>query len=66
MLFVVSVLGLFFELALIRWMRSEIKVFAFLKNVVLIARVLGLGLGFILARRRVGLLPLFLPGAAPY
>ncbi|MBI4675641.1 MAG: methyltransferase domain-containing protein [Chloroflexi bacterium] len=60
----VSVLGLFFELVLIRLLGSEIKVFAFLKNVVLIGAFLGLGMGFFLARRRVGLIPLFLPGAA--
>lgn len=60
----VSVLGLFLELVLIRLLGSEIKVFAFLKNVVLIGAFLGLGMGFFLARRRVGLMPLFLPGAA--
>lgn len=64
MLVLVSVLGLFFELVLIRWLGAEIKVFAFLKNVVLIGSFLGLGLGFFLAARRVGLLPLFLPAAA--
>ncbi len=63
-LVLVSVLGLFFELVLIRWLGAEIKVFAFLKNVVLIAAFLGLGLGFFLATRRIGLLPLFLPAAA--
>lgn len=63
-LVLVSVLSLFFELVLIRLLGAEIKVFAFLKNVVLIAAFLGLGLGFFLAPRRVGLLPLFLPGAA--
>ncbi len=59
----ISFLGLFFELALIRWIGLEIKVFAYLKNVVLIAAFLGLGMGFSFARRREGWLPLFLPGA---
>lgn len=63
-LILVSVLGLFFELAMIRLLGDEIKVFSFLKNVVLIGAFLGLGLGFFLARQRVGLAPLFLPGAA--
>ena len=63
-LVLVSVLGLFFELAMIRLLGDEIKVFAFLKNVVLIGAFLGLGMGFFLARQRVGLAPLFLPGAA--
>ena len=60
----VSVLGLYFELVLIRLLGSEIKVFAFLKNVVLIGAFLGLGMGFFLSRQRIGLLPLFLPAAA--
>jgi hypothetical protein len=64
LLILVSILGLFFELVLIRLLGSEIKVFAFLKNVVLIGAFLGLGMGFFLSRQRVGLLPLFLPGAA--
>lgn len=64
LLVLVSVLGLFFELVLIRLLGSEIKVFAFLKNVVLIGAFLGLGMGFFLSRQRIGLLPLFLPGAA--
>jgi spermine/spermidine synthase len=63
-LVLVSVLGLFFELVLIRLLGSEVKVFAFLKNVVLLGAFLGLGLGFFIARRPAGLLPLFLPGAA--
>lgn len=63
-LVLVSLLGLLFELALIRWLAEEIKVFAYLKNIVLIAAFLGLGLGFFLARRRYSLLPLFLPFAA--
>lgn len=62
-LVLVSVLGLYFELVLIRLLGSEIKVFAFLKNVVLIGAFLGLGMGFFLSRQRIGLLPLFLPGA---
>ena len=52
-LVLVSVLGLFFELAMIRLLGDEIKVFSFLKNVVLIGAFLGLGLGFFLARQRV-------------
>lgn len=60
-LVLVSALGLFLELVLIRLLGSEIKVFAFLKNVVLLGAFLGLGLGFFLARRREGWLPLFLP-----
>jgi spermidine synthase len=44
-LFLVSVLLLFLELALIRYLSSEIPAVGFFKNLVLIAAFLGLGLG---------------------
>jgi spermidine synthase len=57
-----SAAGLFFELLMIRWISSEIPIFAYLKNFVLIACFLGFGLGCYLCRRRVnlaaGLMPL--------
>jgi SAM-dependent methyltransferase len=56
-----SLLGLFLELLLIRWVSSEIRVFAYFKNFVLIACFLGFGLGFHLSRRRVQPLALLLP-----
>ena len=40
-----SLLSLFFELLMIRWISSEIRVFAYFKNFVLIACFLGFGLG---------------------
>ncbi|MCU0293536.1 MAG: hypothetical protein MUF10_16370 [Thermoanaerobaculaceae bacterium] len=40
-----SVLILFLEMALIRWVSTEIRVFAYLQNAVLVASFLGLGLG---------------------
>src|SRR5215813_11986613 len=57
----VSSLGLFLELLLIRWVSSEIRVFAYFKNFVLIACFLGFGLGCYLYRRRINLLPMLLP-----
>ena len=57
----VSVLGLFLELLMIRWVSSEIQVFAYFKNFVLIACFLGFGLGCYLVRRRISLLSLLLP-----
>jgi spermidine synthase len=57
----VSVLGLFLELLMIRWISSQIPVFAYFKNFVLIACFLGFGLGCYLARRRINLLPLIMP-----
>ncbi|HET8645146.1 MAG TPA: class I SAM-dependent methyltransferase, partial [Vicinamibacteria bacterium] len=52
-IFGASVLGLFLELALIRWVSSELRVFAYCKNLVLVASFLGFGSGCFLARRRV-------------
>src|ERR1700747_3748708 len=52
-LFILSVLGLFLEMLMIRWISSEIRIFAYYKNFVLIACFLGFGLGCALCRRRV-------------
>jgi len=60
-LFIISVAGLFLELLVIRWISSEIRIFAYLKNFVLIACYLGFGLGCYLCRRRVNLLAMLLP-----
>jgi hypothetical protein len=49
-LFVLSFLALYFELIVIRWLASEIRIFAYLKNLPLIASFLGLGLGCASAR----------------
>lgn len=57
----VSVLALFLELLLIRWISSEIGIFAYLKNFVLIACFLGFGLGCYLSERRLSLIALILP-----
>lgn len=60
-LILASVLGLFLELLLIRWISSEIRIFAYFKNFVLIACFLGFGLGFQLCRQRIQLLPTLIP-----
>jgi len=57
----VSALGMFLELLMIRWISSEIRIFAYFKNFVLIACFLGFGLGCYLCRRRINLLALILP-----
>jgi hypothetical protein len=44
-LILASLLGLFLELMLIRWVSSEIRTFAYFKNFVLMACFLGFGLG---------------------
>lgn len=56
-----SLAGLFLELLLIRWVSSEVRIFAYFKNFVLIACFLGFGLGFHLCRRRISLLPTLVP-----
>jgi spermidine synthase len=57
----VSVLGLFLEMLMIRWVSSEVRIFAYFKNFVLIACFLGFGLGCYLVRRRISLLSLLVP-----
>src|SRR5258706_4453345 len=52
-LFALSVLGLYFEMLMIRWLSCEIRIFAYYKNLVLIACFLGFGLGCALCHRRV-------------
>lgn len=54
-LILVSVFGLFLELLIIRWVSSEIRIFAYFKNFVLIACFLGFGMGCFLCRRPIHL-----------
>lgn len=44
-IFLVSVVGLLLEMMLIRWIGTEIRIFAYLQNTVLIVCFLGLGMG---------------------
>jgi SAM-dependent methyltransferase len=50
-LFLLSAIALFVELALIRWLGCEVRIFAYFKNLILIACFLGFGVGFHRARR---------------
>ncbi len=56
-----SFLSLFFELLMIRWISSEITIFAYFKNFVLIACFLGFGLGCYLSHLRINLLHIIVP-----
>ncbi len=56
-----SILGLYLELLLIRWISSEIRIFAYFKNFVLIACFLGFGVGCYLCRRAISLASLLAP-----
>jgi len=60
-LILASVLGLFLELLMIRWMSSEVRIFAFLKNYMLVSCFLGFGLGCFLCRKRINLIAMAAP-----
>lgn len=51
-LFLISVISLFFELLVIRWLSSEIRIFAYFKNIPLMAALFGLGLGLALSNSK--------------
>ena len=63
-IFLLSLIGLYAEIMLIRWQSSLFQVFAFFKNVSLLACFLGLGLGLALKDRKRLLLPLVPLGLA--
>lgn len=54
-IFLLSVMSLFLEIMLIRWIGTEIRIFAYLQNTVLIVCFLGLGVGCFTARRPIHL-----------
>ncbi|HXD88881.1 MAG TPA: methyltransferase domain-containing protein [Urbifossiella sp.] len=60
-LFLISSLGLFLELLLIRWISTEIRIFAYLQNTVLVVCFLGLGMGCWDSRRGFHLRDLLMP-----
>lgn len=59
--FVVSVVGLFLELLLVRWVTTEIRIFAYLQNTVLVVCFLGLGMGCWDSRKAFRLRHLLVP-----
>jgi len=60
-IFLISVLGLFLEMMLIRWIGTEIRIFAYLQNTVLVVCFLGLGLGCFTCRQPINLRQMLLP-----
>ncbi len=50
----VSFLSVYLELVVIRWLASEVRIFAYFKNFPLLAAFLGFGIGCLVARRRRG------------
>ena len=60
-LFLASILVLFLELLMIRWISSEVRIFAYLKNYMLVSCFLGFGVGCFLCRKRINLIALIAP-----
>lgn len=60
-LLLISCLGLFFELAVIRWISGEIRLFSYFKNLPLLAAFLGLALGFGLVGKKQNYQSAFAP-----
>src|SRR5215467_1637689 len=56
-----SFASMFLELVLIRWVSSEIRIFAYFKNFVLVACFFGFGLGCYFSKRRVQLMATIAP-----
>ena len=52
-IFWISLLGLYLELLLIRWIGTEIRIFAYLQNTVLVVCFLGLGIGLFTSGRKI-------------
>jgi hypothetical protein len=48
----ISFLSLYIELVVIRWLASEVRIFAYFKNFPLLAAFLGFGAGCLIARRK--------------
>src|SRR5436190_10828153 len=59
MLFLASFLALYFELVIIRYLSTEIRVFAYLKNLALIASFFGIGFGMVLGKPSIVIKRLF-------
>jgi len=55
-LFFVSVSSLYLEIMLIRWVGTEVRIFAYFQNLALIACFLGFGLGCYFSKRRINIL----------
>src|SRR5512139_1903996 len=60
-LFLISGLGLFFELALIRWIAAEVRLLSYFKNLPLLAAFLGLSLGYAFVHKGRDYRPTFAP-----
>lgn len=57
----ISVLGLFLETLFIRWIGTEIRIFAYLQNTILVVCFIGLGIGMFTASRTIDVKQSLLP-----
>ena len=55
-LFSISFIMLFLEILLIRWISTEVRIFAYVGNLVLLACFLGIGVGCFFSKKKVNLL----------
>lgn len=60
-IFWISVLGLFLQMLFIRWIGTEIRIFAYLQNTILVVCFLGLGLGMLTASKPIRLSQTLIP-----
>ena len=60
----ISIFGLFLELLLIRWVGTEVRIFAYLQNTVLIVCFLGLGMGCFTSQKPARIRNILFPLAA--
>jgi spermidine synthase len=60
-IFLISVLGLFLEMLLIRWISTEIRIFAYLQNTVLVVCFLGIGLGCFTSKNPINMREMLVP-----
>jgi len=58
-LLLISFIALFLELAVIRWLSAEVRIFAYFKNLPLMAAFLGFGIGFFLHKKSDSIFPWF-------
>src|SRR6266487_768 len=60
-IFLISILGLFLETLFIRWVGTEIRIFAYLQNTILIVCFLGLGIGMFTSSKPIELKQSLIP-----
>src|SRR5512146_1966732 len=60
-IFLISILGLFLETLFIRWIGTEIRIFAYLQNTILVVCFLGLGIGMFTASKPIEIKQSLLP-----